>query len=51
MATLKEELREAKIILYRLILCKQSPTESEINIGYELAKDQDVQEVLDKVKD
>jgi hypothetical protein len=51
MVTLKEELKEAKINLYRLILCKQSPNESEINIGYELSKDKDIQEVLDKVQE
>lgn len=39
---------EAKRTLYGLLLSKDDPTDSEINIMYELANDSDIREILNK---
>jgi hypothetical protein len=48
----KEELFLAKCKLYRLLLMKPSDlwTESEVNVGYELSKDLQIQELLERMK-
>lgn len=43
-----ETIAQAKINLYSLLLKKKVLTDSEINIAYELSKDKDIQDVLDK---
>jgi len=49
---MKKELRESKIRLYHLILsvCPDDVTENEASIGYYLAKDKDIQDILERHK-
>lgn len=48
MGSEQEKIKQAKILLYHLLLDKKCKmTESEISIAYSLAMDEDVQEVLE----
>ena len=47
-ATQEPKLKEAKRVLYHLILTTLEPSDNEIELGYRLAKDEQSQEILRK---
>jgi hypothetical protein len=44
------ELIESKKKLYRLLLKSPNPTDKEVDIMYELSKDKDIQELINRLR-